>query len=600
MTRLFDAVNDVKLNTIVRNYYNILWYAAGVPINDGNFHPLSEKFSTLGAAQAVYPDATALTESVAWHASNKAINSARTNFGGNVYTPQCPTSYKMSPAPRELRVAMCDGRYSGSVMASNNCEINLIGDGRTMSRWRWTEDYAGASALGYGGSYAVMCGDAPGDQVGQQDYTRYSNIVAHGQSAGVFRDMMIEGPSTTLLPSNTAGQQGCYMSGICWASRRQIDNFGISGFYAGVDVVGDHTDLNFYIRNCYYGIYMNAPSTTLYGDITVSRKPVIEACRMACVGFHYASTMASWHWTGRAFLGGAPYIFFKEATPASPPLTPSVNFMTGTKFDSLFVESFGNAVIWDDNTRVNGTPASTLDGVTFDSLTLSQVSDAFYLTNRDRCFFQVGTINGGHMLDVTQIPNSLPAIPSGTGVWRPLFDITSASGILGRFTLSGDIETMLTRGATRAGMFRLATGTGREGRNFNIIHNKDSAGAGEWSGSFYVVPNGTTVTTKDAVAFKQGTSGAVTPAISTLTNGGFKGVAIRGGVGAASPLTFIPVAERGTNVLVNNNGTYASGNMVKISTTAGQLTTATGTTDSKVVGEAASSTGVTFAANGLV
>lgn len=597
MTRLFDAASDVKLNTIVRNYYNILFYAAGVPINDGNFHPLSERFGSLGAAQAVFPDATALTESVAWHAVNKAINSARADLGGNVYAPR--GSYMMSPAPRELRFPMNDGRFSGAALSTSNCEVNLTGDGRTMTHFRWTEDYAGSSV--YGATFAIMFGDLAGDPVGHQANSRYSNSVAGAQSKGYVKDIHLEGPSKTLLPANTMGVQGCFMSGICWASRRQIDDtVAITGFYAGLDVVGDHTDLNYYIRDCFYGIYLNAPSATLFCDLAVGRKASIESCRMACVGFHYAATMGTWHWTGRAFLGGSPYIFFKEATPASPPLTPAVNFMTGTKFDSLFVESFGNAVIWDDNTRVNGTPASTLDGVTFDSLTLSQVSDAFYLTNRDRCFFQVGTINGGHMLDVTQIPNSLPAIPSGTGVWRPLFDITSASGILGKFTLSGDIETMLTRGATRAGMFRLATGTGREGRNFKLDHNKDSAGAGTWKGAFYVVPNGTTVTTKDAVAFKQGTSGAVTPAISTLTTGGFKGVAIRGGVGAASPFTFIPVAEEGTNVLVNNNGTYASGNMVKISSTAGQLTTATGTTDTKVVGEAASSTGVTFMANGLV
>lgn len=586
-----------RLNTVAKNHYNILFYASGVPIYDGAAHPLSEVYASLGEAQAIYPDATALTESVAWHATNLALNYAKVALGGNVYAPA--GKYMMSPAPRELRVPMNDGRYVLAASTSN-CEVNLAGDGRNMSHLKWTEDYAGASGLGYGKTYAIMCGDLAGDQVGHQANSRYSNSTSGAQSAGIFRDIHIEGPSTTLLPANTVGLPGCYMSGVCWAARRQVDNFGITGFYAGLDVVGDHTDLNFYIRNCYYGIYLNVPSTTLYGDLSVSRKSAIEACRMATVGFHYSAIMSSWHWTGRPFLGLSPYIFFKEATPGSPTYTPAVNFMSGSKFDSLFVESFGNAVIWDDNTKVNGAPSSTLDGVTFSSMTFSIVNDTYYLTDNDRCYFQVGTLNGGSLTDVTQWTNSLPAIPSGTGVWRPLFDITSATGVAGTFIISGDIETLLTRGASRNGAFRLATSTGREGRQLKLIHNKDSAGAGTWEGSLYVVPNGTTVATKDAVALKQGTFASVTPAISTLTNGGFLGVAVRGGVGAASPLTFIPVAEKGVNVLVNNNGTYASGNLVKISSTPGQLTTATGVTDSKVVGYAGGSTNVTFSANGLV
>lgn len=46
-------------------------------IGDGTLHPLSERFATLAAAQAVYPFATALTQSIDWAACQKADNNNR-------------------------------------------------------------------------------------------------------------------------------------------------------------------------------------------------------------------------------------------------------------------------------------------------------------------------------------------------------------------------------------------------------------------------------------------------------------------------------------------------------------------------------------------
>ena len=49
-------------------------------IGDNTLHRLSEKYTTLAAAQAVYPHATALTDSIDWAAAQKAVNNAKNVF----------------------------------------------------------------------------------------------------------------------------------------------------------------------------------------------------------------------------------------------------------------------------------------------------------------------------------------------------------------------------------------------------------------------------------------------------------------------------------------------------------------------------------------
>lgn len=58
-----DRLNDTA---------NVKDYGA---IADGTHHPLSERYSTLTEAQAVYPHATALSQSIDWAAAQAAFNS---------------------------------------------------------------------------------------------------------------------------------------------------------------------------------------------------------------------------------------------------------------------------------------------------------------------------------------------------------------------------------------------------------------------------------------------------------------------------------------------------------------------------------------------
>lgn len=68
----------------VRTHFNIMAYGA---IGDGISHPLSEFYGTLGAAQAVFPAAQALTDEIDYVAIIKAYTAALAAGGGEVFIP---------------------------------------------------------------------------------------------------------------------------------------------------------------------------------------------------------------------------------------------------------------------------------------------------------------------------------------------------------------------------------------------------------------------------------------------------------------------------------------------------------------------------------
>lgn len=65
----------------LKNFVTPAEYGA---IGDGTYHPLSEKFSTLTAAQMVYPAATSLTQSIDWAAISQCLSD---NAGKDIFVP---------------------------------------------------------------------------------------------------------------------------------------------------------------------------------------------------------------------------------------------------------------------------------------------------------------------------------------------------------------------------------------------------------------------------------------------------------------------------------------------------------------------------------
>jgi hypothetical protein len=72
-------------------------------IGDGTYHPLSEKFTTLAAAQVTYPHATALTDATDWAALQGAMNAAATK-GQAVYADGTGISDKGFTHPSHVHV----------------------------------------------------------------------------------------------------------------------------------------------------------------------------------------------------------------------------------------------------------------------------------------------------------------------------------------------------------------------------------------------------------------------------------------------------------------------------------------------------------------
>jgi hypothetical protein len=72
-------------------------------IGDGTYHPLSENFTTLAAAQVTYPHATALTDATDWAALQGAMNAAATK-GQAVYADGTGISDKGFTHPSHVHV----------------------------------------------------------------------------------------------------------------------------------------------------------------------------------------------------------------------------------------------------------------------------------------------------------------------------------------------------------------------------------------------------------------------------------------------------------------------------------------------------------------
>lgn len=263
-------------------------------IGDGVTHPLSASFGTLAAARAVYPHAVALTDELDWAASVAAINAARAAGGGTVFWPEGTfVMNNAASAQRFLRIP--EARPSGWTRGT---QVNLLGEGRLLTRLRWTHD-AGA------GLAAVTCGDPAGNRA--NDLGRYA---PDGMYEGLISDIGFEGPDRDTAETAALGTLGALMDGIRWGARRRLVDVEFQGFRAGVNIVGDHAVFTHVVtpRN-YYGVYWDDPSEHLYGDVS-HYKCMYTGLRMAALAVHPRAILSG------QFHGGAP-------TSAAPPTASS-------------------------------------------------------------------------------------------------------------------------------------------------------------------------------------------------------------------------------------------------------------------------------------
>lgn len=95
-------------------------------IGDGTVHPLSERYATLAAAQAVYPHVTSLNQTIDWAACQGAENYAR-----GVTTVKCPTFTKYHFGSTDYLALGVDSKWQGSANPQWHSELSK---GTTMIR----------------------------------------------------------------------------------------------------------------------------------------------------------------------------------------------------------------------------------------------------------------------------------------------------------------------------------------------------------------------------------------------------------------------------------------------------------------------------------
>lgn len=142
---------------------------------DGNSHPLSERFTTLEEAQAIFSAATALTDEIDWAALQTALNKAA-NTGEGVYAPTgryktgLPLTLKWTATPEvglpsipKLSRFVGDGDNTiieGTISTSGRAILELLGESNTYSVNTKISSFKIRMRGGSSGSYCLRVGDA--------------------------------------------------------------------------------------------------------------------------------------------------------------------------------------------------------------------------------------------------------------------------------------------------------------------------------------------------------------------------------------------------------------------------------------------------------
>lgn len=301
-------------------------------IGDGTSHPLSSVASlrsvtttgwTLVQWQALFPLATALTQEVDFLAWQAAIAAAAITGGTIVGGSH---RYIMTQTGATIDTLVIPPCNSGGTP-----QVNIVGVGSFSTYLVWNRD------LGTG-KFAICCGDVtgtPGNGLG-----RYGNAFE-----GTFANFQIVGPASD--PSY--GTLGSNMSGMAWGAKRNMESVRATKFYAGFDIVGDHSTLsNCSADGCHYGWYFSNPSSALFGDI-IFINCTAGLAGWAALAIHGSASIACEFHT--CFFGTSPYGIFMEAGSIA-----NSTALLGCLFDRCMFEFCGNACIWDD--YIVGTPVN--------------------------------------------------------------------------------------------------------------------------------------------------------------------------------------------------------------------------------------------------
>src|SRR5215207_1078416 len=309
---------------------------ATTAVNDATYGIVGsgKRFATLAAAQAsIASGGTGITDlassdQVDWAAHQWAVNilnDSSVTGGGTVYTP--PGRYMFN---RTLTFPAGSHPNYGV----GEIQVNWVGDG-VKSTIKMTTDLGS-------GQYAVTVGD------------RGTNGGTAKKGFGLWRGIRLIGPSETNV---ALGTSPCNMRGFGFGAERHGEHLWAQYFYAGFDIVGDHSSLsNLRAWRCYYGMYFGY-TANLYGDWTIIDFNA-ENCYKAGLAVH-GDTNAN---NGFNFIKGGvfatPYGIYKETGTFT-------RVFGNSTFTHFMIENVGNAAIGDEAYAAGGNPTGRYVDVYF-------------------------------------------------------------------------------------------------------------------------------------------------------------------------------------------------------------------------------------------
>lgn len=184
---------------------------------DGSSHPLSDYYSTIGAAQVVYPHATSLTNEIDWAATQAAINlTAISNAKATVSMPQGVGTFGTMTLTMLDRVKLHGSGYGGTFLNYTGTGTFIGIDG--ISYWE-LRDFR----IGYGSSATIVGINITAGVSTQVQFARIKDVLIVGNGAGV------------------AGQKGI-VANSSGGSYIQNSNFDLAFFYVDKPIERTNTE----------------------------------------------------------------------------------------------------------------------------------------------------------------------------------------------------------------------------------------------------------------------------------------------------------------------------------------------------------------------
>lgn len=283
------------------------------------------------AARTVFsvatPTGVAATDTAAVQA---AIDSA-TAAGGGIVQCQC-------------------GTYAMNAELVLKDYVLLRGQGKKATVLSWASDLGA-------GKYAVKPPASPGIQ----------------QNAPAISDLWLTGPSTTF----TMGTAGASMDG--WRAGRNVNgsDVTVTGFRAGIVIIGDHNVFNrIKSSNNHYNVLYASAWTTKGNQTYVACD--FTGATFASVAAEGANVIDSSLFTS-GHVGFAPYGFYKfDAGSAS-----TAGLLSNTVLNGLAFEAIGNASILDESTGT-GSGLDTMSGATITTSGTTSWDATYKIAARDK------------------------------------------------------------------------------------------------------------------------------------------------------------------------------------------------------------------------